>query len=564
MSAPYNAPVDVQPVRRSVTLPTKLTPRNQPKSDSPEASDTILFYHPSVRVVHFAPRSVVPVQLNAAPSDFDYPVDTIETLPWRSATERTVACGPLRIEQIPGLTAFLKCGNVVHAILKNSQCWCVDGVSIFVLRIRPLTYYRIELPNESEEDKQRASDLKIALPRILRYEITPCPFKRGFTVEIPLEAILPRRKKAWRPRSRDSAPPTPSDASQVSQDSWLSDQASTGYDTDRDATDFSVSTANKSTADSTTEVESVAEDDKSVPALEIPVKNTSVHCSVAEPQPKVNTLLAKFEAIPESDSEAEQSNLSTSSDSFHSVQTPVSPLPPSPPYSDTASPPPAFNFEKKLPILSRRHSGEISEIKVNQEQVSSATQTTPHLSNVAVTSLVTQTSPAHSTFSGVSAASTAVHVPAKSCDPAPSASRDVASSAPSSTSTGVEIEDRTLRVLSEVRASRKRDLSPMPPPSILFQPTAADSGHHLTASILQKTCSIVLVPPFQLLVLLIQVAARIAVGTTPDSALHDAKDGNTLDLDGQDEEDDFGLPITPALSRQASRSSQGKDVSELD
>ncbi|KAJ9261328.1 hypothetical protein DTO212C5_8368 [Paecilomyces variotii] len=561
MSTPYNAAVDVQPVRRAVTLPTKLTHRNQPKSDSPEASDTLLFYHPSVRIVHFAPRSVVPVQLNAAPSDFDYPVDAIETLPWRSATERTVACGPLRFEHIPGLTAFLKCGNVVHAILKNSQCWCVDGVSIFVLRIRPLTYYRIELPNGTEEDKQRVSHLKIALPQILRYEITPCPFKRGFTVEIPLEAILPRRKKAWRPRSRDSAPPPPSDASQVSQDSWISDQASTGYDTDGNATDFSISETNTSAADSaadsTAEIESVAENDKSVPPLDIPVKSAYAHCSAPELQPKVNTLPARFEAIPESESEAEQSTLSTSSDSFHSVQTPVSPLPPSPPYSDTASPPPTLDFEKRLPIPSR-HSGEISEIKINPEHVSSATQTTPRLSNGAATSFVTQTSPAHSTFSGVSSTSTAV--------PISPGLRDTEPSAPSASSTGVELEERTLRVISEVRASRKRDLSPMPPPSILFQPTPADSGHHLTASILQKTCSIVLVPPFQLLVLLIQVAARIAVGNAVDPALHDAKDGSTVDFEGQDEEDDFGLPITPALSRQASRSSQPKnpDTSELD
>lgn len=557
MPTPSDAPpVDVQTVRRSATLPTKRTSRNQPKSDSQESTDKVLFYHPSVKIVHFAPRSVVPVQLNATPSDFDYPVDTIETLPWRSATERTVACAPLRFEKVPGLTAFLKCGNVVHAILKNSQCWCVDGESIFVLRIRPLTYYRIELPNVTEEDKKRVADLKSALPQILRYEITPCPFKRGFTVEIPMAARAPRRKRAWRPRERsESAPPIPSEELHNAQDPWISDQTGTGDDTDGNATDRSASTTNNSMM----EVDGITEsNNKSGSPMDIPLKSAFAHCPIAEPQPTVNTLLARFETIPESESEAEPSSLSTSADSFHSVQTPVSPLPPSPPYSDTASPPPTLNFEKKLPIVSRRHSREISELTIHSTCVSSATQTTPSLCNGTTPSFAAEVSPAHSTFSGVSSASTAVPISPRLPEPIPAA--------PIAESVGGEIEDRTLRVISQVRASRKRDFSPMPPPSILFHPTPADSGHHLTASILQKTCSIVLVPPFQLLALLIQVAAKIAVGHTVNSALQDSKDGSTSDFDGQEEEDDFGLPIAPALSRRASglQLSKNQDNSELD
>jgi len=87
-----------------------------------------------------------------------------------------------------------------HAILRNSQCWCVDGESKFVLRYGKLKYYRIELPANSEEDKTKVEELKKVLAKILRYEITPCPFKRGFHVELPDSAITPRRKGRWKRR----------------------------------------------------------------------------------------------------------------------------------------------------------------------------------------------------------------------------------------------------------------------------------------------------------------------------------------------------------------------------
>src|SRR3954471_24308864 len=108
----------IHSLRRSLTLPTKLNPHAQRRSSVPNTPENVIFYHPSAKIVHFAPRALAPIPSSSSPSDFDYPVDTIETLPWRSATERTVATAPLRLEKVHGLTAFLKCGNVVHAILK--------------------------------------------------------------------------------------------------------------------------------------------------------------------------------------------------------------------------------------------------------------------------------------------------------------------------------------------------------------------------------------------------------------------------------------------------------------
>lgn len=290
-----------QSIRRSVTLPTKLNPQAQRGSGAPNPGENVIFYHPTAKIVHFAPKALVPIPSSSAPADFDYPVDTIETLPWRSATERTVATAPLRLEKVHGLTVFLKCGNVVHAILKNSQCWCVDGVSKFVLRIRPLTYYRIEIPYETEQDQRLVEDLKAALPTVLRYEVTPCPFKRAFTVEIPEDAMAPRRKRAWKPKRRLDDPITPSGSKGLSSDvkSECHDSGSTGEDTDGAATDDSGFISQR--VDSTTS-EAVSAGDQSKEAsansFDHPINPHPVRRSVTVTPQSFISLRAKFDESP--------------------------------------------------------------------------------------------------------------------------------------------------------------------------------------------------------------------------------------------------------------------------
>ncbi|CAG8094242.1 unnamed protein product [Penicillium salamii] len=294
----------IQSLRRSVTLPVKLNPLTQRRASVPNTPEHVIYYHPSAKIVHFAPRALAPIPSSSTPSDFDYPVDTIETLPWRSATERTVATAPLRLEKVQGSTAFLKCGNVVHAILKNSQCWCVDGVSKFVLRIRPLTYYRIEIPYETRDDQSSVQQLKIALPTVLRYEVTPCPFKRSFSVELPSSLIAPRRKKAWKPKDpRPSVPAVlelPLEASSPSstRSEWV-DSASTGDDTDGNLTDDSCFTSHKSNST----VSEISHDNHLSPA-ETPRPSSSHSISrrsVSETPQTFTSLLAKFQAtsLPE-------------------------------------------------------------------------------------------------------------------------------------------------------------------------------------------------------------------------------------------------------------------------
>jgi hypothetical protein len=202
-----SSPIQDRPIcqsgfRRSVTLPPRsLSYHEKAGLDPSDSAADILYTHPSARILKFSPPyTAIRSVSTPIPQDLDYPVDTVETLPWASTTETTVASGLLIIEKVQGSTNFLKSGNVMHAILRNSQCWCVDGESKFVLRIKKFEYYRIELPTISDDDRAKVEELKVLLKKILRFERTPCPFKRGFHVDLPESDITPRRKGRWKRR----------------------------------------------------------------------------------------------------------------------------------------------------------------------------------------------------------------------------------------------------------------------------------------------------------------------------------------------------------------------------
>lgn len=137
-----------------------------------------------------------------------------------SATDKF--SGPLEIYRVPGSVAFLHSGSLLHAILPRSQCWCVDGVSKFAMRVLPNTYYRIELPGTTPEDLEYVEQLKKTLAKVLYYERTACPFQRGFGEDLPempsrnsrrlsREFIEPAKRwrldKVWRPEGAELEEP---------------------------------------------------------------------------------------------------------------------------------------------------------------------------------------------------------------------------------------------------------------------------------------------------------------------------------------------------------------------
>ena len=193
-------PITPQSIRRSFTAPVELYPSPQPQHVDPsDAAADILYSHPSTKTFSFSPPDAN--KIKPASLDADYPVDAIETLPWSAPRESMEAQGSLIIEKVRGSATFLKTGKIVHAIMRGSQCWCVDGDSKFVLRVRQFQYYRIEFPNRTAEEREKIEDLKTVLRKILKFEVTPCPFMRAFKVELPESASTPKKKKAWQPRT---------------------------------------------------------------------------------------------------------------------------------------------------------------------------------------------------------------------------------------------------------------------------------------------------------------------------------------------------------------------------
>lgn len=166
-----------------------------------DAAANVLYLHPSVRIYTFQPPTDALQTLDKTKKtlpDADYPIDAIEILPWRARTETLAAQGKLMIEKVQGSVHFLKAGDLIHSIMKNSQCWCVDGESKFVMRVGRLKYQRIEMPNVTAEDKKKVEEFKDVIGRILKFEKTPCPFIRAFHVDLPDDAITPRRRGTWK------------------------------------------------------------------------------------------------------------------------------------------------------------------------------------------------------------------------------------------------------------------------------------------------------------------------------------------------------------------------------
>lgn len=645
--SPSESSGPVQSIRRSVTLPTKLNPKSQRGSPASNP-ENLIFYHPSAKIVHFAPRALFPIPSSSAPSDFDYPVDTIETLPWRSAAERTVATAPLRLEK--GYTVFLKCGNVVHAILRNSQCWCVDGVSKFVLRIGPLTYYRIEIPNETEDDKASVADLKVALPTVLRYEVTPCPFKRAFTVELPEEAMAPRRKRAWRPKERTGSVPHILGGTQGSpsepKSEWI-DSASTGEDTDGGATDDSVLTPQR-TSSTTSEV---LPTDEHSPTSSVFLEPTSRQAptrrSVTETPQTFTSLVAKFDAAPvadvdtspgpipltgdevsglfgseegirdssemtleneaasmccqpESNSEADPEPEDRPPGGLFSLEADYTPKP----VENNSMPghqlKPETNFRidyKDQPTLDSlsQHPSEIEGILEGEHEpdhdgsfasspesfhsadLPSPTDSTSHTTPVecqgthqkefvhdstsitapsAAKIYATPITESPAQWPSPSVASGEIIPPSSPSNPMtqgvregvprpsltiPSAASTHTSSSVKATSPSTDFDHMSTEFRRRAQATRKRDTSPMPPPSSIYQPAPAQ----IATSLLSKALTLVLVPPVSLFIVLLHIAARIVISPAADTTF-----GETAQLPRKSAaaEDDFSFPLQPEAS----------------
>ena len=490
--------------------------------------------------------------------------------------------GPLQIYRVLGSVAFLNSGKILQPLLAKSQCWCVDGVSKFVLRIRPNAYYRIELPCETPADEQRVEEIKKALKTILHYETTPCPFKRGFTVDLP---ELPETQKIpWKPKvplradkedvadqDQDRMTPLRSLKREGRVDAYPEDigvfndpptkpQSSVKAQKDRiDAECASTAGRDKGTIESdNTSQGSIPQGDGLVdepPAFKTPKRPKPLRTGrtvTAPPQLSLRTSPPSTGAIGVSQMvslDHKMANFSSSVESFHSFHSPISPLPPSPPSPDSS---PEIWGQSKLEVeKSRRHKRDTSEATITGRKGelwdltdASAGEDTEYHSppDLPTTAKLIK-----------EAVSEEIH----------QGSRETNAS------------ETKLR-LRNTRKSRHRPSSPLPSSSNLYppySPRAHMSGHHLTTAILQRTCSLLLGPPVQLVALMLRIAAKISRGVFHGTAFGfddegqripcswDFSDGSGDDEDerrpentddDEEDEDDYGISLGKTVS--------GKDV----
>jgi Inheritance of peroxisomes protein 1 len=112
------------------------------------------------------------------------------------STLTRIGIGPLKIYRVSNTgVSFLNSGRFLKHILSKSQCWCVDEEATFVLRGRDDSFYRIELPGSTAEEKESVEQFKKTLDQLLRYEKTPCPFRKGY-FNIAEQPLTPVRRKS--------------------------------------------------------------------------------------------------------------------------------------------------------------------------------------------------------------------------------------------------------------------------------------------------------------------------------------------------------------------------------
>ncbi|KAL9598943.1 MAG: hypothetical protein Q9179_003722 [Wetmoreana sp. 5 TL-2023] len=448
-------------------------------------------------------------------------------------------------------------------ILSKSQCWCVDGESKFVLPVGPHTYYRIELPNATAEDRTKVEEFKATLEKILQYETTPCPFKRGFTVDLPEKPNTPVRKKPWRPRervqpastaeqanrrprelrawerSRDPAEQLPeTDQRSEAEEEMLGEPTSPTQDEREGSSDSGHKRETTDDRDLTPRDHTMHDhqhfDPYKTPTRPRPLK--AGRATTAPPQLSLCTTPPSDTA----DVRDETASLSSSLNSFHSFHSPISPLPPSPRLPLLS---PSLDPEDDRGIIipkARIHTRDSSEITVTAAPGDFWQTSEPKIldrtANPA-TPEPPQTPPLVSDTTS------------QSEEPSPG-----------------PITPLLTQVRHRSKKSTQRCQSPLPSPANIYSPTSRLSGHHLTTAILQKTCSMVVGPPVSLVALMLNIASKIWDGTYNGFLFGYAEPSNKIpcswefsDTDhATDEEDDYGCALGKLPSSRSS--SRSKDM----
>lgn len=398
----------------------------------------------------------------------------------------------------------------------------------------------------------------------MKYEKTLCPFKRGFTVDLPEPPTTPVRLRPWKPRvpsfTQSGSPGTKPYTSLMRRTDELdfedleSVEPSSGEaltetlrhveveynDIDHEGADRSKNViVSGYTRDPGEDFSGNAgTGHKKTPMTETTARATKIEVGrtvtvpphlLFQKKPSPDTATSILPPPPPN-LETESISLSSSADSFYSFHSPISPLPPSPPYSNPSSPSPKLenNYNFVVP-RTRSHQLSLSETAITSER-QETWDLTPDTNADTL----------------------------RTCTPiAPRTPTLVNDDASQSEDTWPDIE--TPSPLTQLRRrhaiSRRSSQSPLPSPAKnRYSPSCQLSGHHLTTAILQKTCSLLLGPPVQLVALMLNIASKIAKGTFRGAAYGYGESGHRIpcswnfsdsedDTDPSWEEDDYGVSL---------------------
>jgi hypothetical protein len=490
--------------------------------------------------------------------------------------DRKLTCpGVLRIYRVTASNvSFLNSGNLLHTIFPRSQCWCVDGQSVFVLRVRQDSYYRIELPYATEEDKERITLFQSVLSQVLQYERTQCPFTRGFDVEVPDRPKTPPRRqlkkqptqkakkwtfdKTWVPQTGPK-PTSPafggSDAGTAS--SYDEDDRSSvctdSSDVVPDVPGITIPAALPKTQPDSLRTFKPAST-RRVSISERVSMFQGMRSATAPVVTERNVSAISMERIPESPrcdeqhsmaqkpilerNVSEAASIASSADSFYSVQT-TPYASPSPQYLD-AEPdflnPWADKTPKQQESRGRSiHRRQVSELTVRAPSSEVADNSAPVTPTVAFHQTSLPTTPTDDGRPS-SAPSTPTLVSDSDDDSIELAGLDVTT------------PPNAIRMKRLTGASQTRAFSPMPQPKNLFIPSKPNIGRQLTSALVRKTYELVLGPPAHLVSLMLRIAASISnfgfgtYGLRREEKIPCSWESDE-EVDDWAEEDDFGIPL---------------------
>ncbi|KAF2012288.1 hypothetical protein BU24DRAFT_274034 [Aaosphaeria arxii CBS 175.79] len=543
-------------LRRSYTnssRPTTAPSHSHSHSTSSNVADGIetLFTSASAKIISFTASSG---RLAVSPSRRRNAAIKTEPLPWTTITERTLAVGVLQIYRVTSSNvSFLNSGNLLHTIFPKSQCWCVDADSTFVLRVRMESYYRIELPCETEEDREKAEEFKSVLSQVLQYEKTPCPFRRGYEEEIEAE----EQPKTPQSRLHRKAPERAK--------KWLFDKTWVPEDGPRPTTPSdsgaSPSTRPRVRRAPPEEVPEMIESPKSEPMHSPSVRERALTFQGLRAFTlrglRTPSGLGKISWPPVGPAEPESSpdeiggsnvqeyvsrfsksfgNLSmmSSKDSFHSIESPGQETP-SPPYVDAetdlinpwAEDPDSEGFQRGR----GRHRRQVSALTIRAQSSEPA--------------LPSPCTPVMNVYPGLSPSPGGLLSSPPSTPPLVSDS-DEDSVEPAQMD--VLTPPSAIRMRKLTGATQRRAFSPMPHPQNLFRPSLRHPTKRLTSELMRRTCELILGPPAHLVLLMLRIASKISnfgFNTYKIRASGQKKFPGSWESSEESEwdEDDFGIPL---------------------